>query len=147
VSAGTAETIDGASGGNMKINVMLFVLVSSMLLTSSHAATKTGGQPATVVSVESHETQSNSNGASPLDLPLQAEIHSYDIGIRVGSTIYRTSYESALDYLPAIFATNHPIQVNLRKHVMYVTLPGEGAVRMAIESSSGVQDASRLAGN
>src|SRR6202011_1429234 len=93
--------------------------------------------------VESHGPQSNSNYAGPLDLPLQPQIYSYDIGIRVvGSTIYRTSYASAFDYLPAVFAPNHPIQVNLGDHVMYVTLLGDRAVRVAIESRSGLWGAS-----
>jgi len=133
----------------MKTSFMQFVLVSGVLLGSMHAATKTVDQTATVVSVESHEPQSNSNyaGTNPSDFPLQSEIYHYDIAARVGSTIYRTSYDSALDYLPSVFATNHPIQVNLRKHVMYVTLPDEGEVRLAIESRSGVQDAIRLARN
>jgi hypothetical protein len=121
----------------MKTSVMLFVLLSGVLSASMHAAAKTEDQPAIVVSVETHGPQSNSNDAGPLDLPLQPQIYSYDIGIRVGSTIYRTSYASAFDYLPAVFAPNHPIQVNLGDHVMYVTLPGDRAVRMAIESRSG----------
>ncbi len=122
----------------MKTSVMLFVLVSGALLASTHAATKTEDQPAIVVSVETHDAQSNFDYAGPLDLPLQPQIYSYDIGIRVGSTIYRTSYASAFDYFPAVFATNHPIQVSLGDHVMYVTLPGDRAVRMAIESRSGL---------
>ena len=113
---------------------MLFVLMCGVLLGSMHAAAKTEDQPAIVVSVESHGPQSNSNYAGPLDLPLQPQIYSYDIGIRVGSTIYRTSYDSAFDDLPAVLATNHPIQVNLGNHVMCVTLPGDRTVRLAIES-------------
>src|SRR5258708_37787826 len=122
----------------MKTSVMLFVLVFGVLLASTHAATKTEDQPAIVVSVETHDAQSNSNHGGPLDLPLQPEVYSYDIGIRVGSTIYRTRYASDFDYLPAVFATNHPIQVSLGDHVMYVSLPGDRALRMAIESRSGL---------
>ena len=125
-------------GGNMKTSVMLIVLMSGVLLGSVHAAAKTEDQPAIVVSVENQGPRSNSNYAGPLDLPLQPQIYSYDIGVRVGSTIYRTTYASAFDYLPAVFAPNHPIQVNLGDHVMYVTVPGDRAVRMAIESRSGL---------
>jgi hypothetical protein len=133
----------------MKTNFMLFVLVSGVLVGSMHAATKTVDQTATVVSVESREPQYNSNygGTNPSDFPLQSEIYHYDIAARVGSTIYRTSYDSALDYLPSVFATNHPIQINLRKHAMYVTLPDEGEVRLSIESRSSVQSALRTAGD
>jgi hypothetical protein len=122
----------------MKTSVMLIVLMSGVLLGGVHAAAKTEDQPAIVVSVENHVPQSDSNYAGPLDLPLQPQIYSYDIGVRVGSTIYRTTYASAFDYLPAVFAPNHPIQVNLGDHVMYVTVPGDRAVRMAIESRSGL---------
>lgn len=92
----------------MKTSVMLFVLVSGVLSATMHAAAKTEDQPAIVVSVEIHGAQSNSNYAGPLDLPLQPQIYSYDIGIRVGSTIYRTSYASAFDYLPDVFAPQSP---------------------------------------
>jgi hypothetical protein len=121
----------------MKTSATPFVLMSGVLSASMHGAAKTEDQPAIVVSVENHDRQST-NYAGPLDLPLQPQIYSDHIGIRVGSTLYRTSYASAFDYLPAVFATNHPIQVNLGDHVMYVTLPGDRAVRMPIESRSGL---------
>ena len=131
----------------MKTSVMLFVLVSGVLSASMHAAARPEDQPAIVVSVELHDPQSNSNYAGPLDLPLQPQVYSYEIGIRVDSTIYRTSYDSAFDELPSVFATNHPVQVNLKKHVMYVELPGDRAVQMAIESRTGVKSVSGLANN
>jgi hypothetical protein len=120
----------------MKTKLMLLVLVSGVLLESMHAATKTVGQTATVISVESRESQSNSNyaGTNWSESPLQSKTYQYDIAARVGSTIYRTSYDSALDFVPSVFATNGPIQVNLRKHVMYVTLPNMGEVRLSVES-------------
>ena len=126
----------------MRSSVMLWVLVSGVLLASMHAAANTEPQPALVVGVESHDPQSNSNYTGPLDRPLQPQIYSYDIDIRVGSTIYRTSFESAFDDLPAVLATNHPIQVNLANHVMYVTLPGDRTVRLAIESRGALKGAS-----
>src|ERR1700722_19447082 len=131
----------GSPGGNMKTSFMLFVLVSGLLSGRMHAAIKTGDQTATVISVESYESQSNSNyaGANPSDFPLQSVIYQYDIVTRVGSAIYRASYESVLDHLPSFIATNHSIQVNLKKHLMYVTVPDEGEVRLAVESHSSVQ--------
>jgi hypothetical protein len=126
----------------MKTSVMLLVFVSGLLLASMHPAASAEDQPALVVSVESHDPQSNSNYAAPLDRPLQPQIYSYDIDIRVGSTIYRTSFESAFDDLPAVLATNHPIRVNLTNHVMYVTLPGDRTVRLAIESRGARRGAS-----
>ena len=129
----------------MKKNLVSLVLVSGVLLASAHAATKQEYQSATVVSVESHETPSNYAGSNPSDAPLQSEVHSYDIGIRLGCTVYRTRYESAFDYLPSVFAVNHPIEVNPHKRVMYVSLPGDRAVRMPIGGRSAVKDTSCMA--
>lgn len=66
-------------GGDMKKNLMLPVLVSSMLLANAHAATKQEYRSATVVSVESRETPSIYAGSNPSDAPLQSEVYSYDI--------------------------------------------------------------------
>jgi hypothetical protein len=129
----------------MKKNLMLFVLASGVLLASAHAATKQEYQSATVVSVESHETPSSYAGSNPSDAPLHSEVYSYDIGIRLGCTVYRTRYESAFDYLPSVFAANHPVEVKPQKHVMYVSLPGDREVRMAIGGRSGVKDISCMA--
>ena len=118
----------------MKTSVMLLVLVSGVLLASMPAAANTEAQPALVVGVESHDPQSNSNYTGPLDSTPQPPIYSYDIDIRVGSTMYPTSYDSAFDDLPAVLTTNQPIQVNLGNHVTRVTLPGDRTVRLAIES-------------
>jgi hypothetical protein len=79
----------------MKTSVMLLVLVSGVLLASMPTAANTEAQPALVVGVESHDPQSNSNYTGPVDSTPQPQIYSYDIDIRVGSTMYRTSYDSA----------------------------------------------------
>jgi hypothetical protein len=118
----------------MKKGLLLFVFVSGGLLTNMQAATKGGDQTATVVSVENHSNQSDSGNTGSVDSPLQTEVYSYDIGIRVGSTIYRTRYDSTLDYLPAAFAAQQSIHVRLGTHVMYVTLPGDQRARIIIES-------------
>ena len=127
--------------------LVLFVLVSGALLTSGHAATKAGYQPATVVSVESRAIPSSYAGDNPSDAPFQPEVFSYDIGILVGGTVYLTRYDSAFDELPSAFAPNHPVQVNLKKHVMDVALPGDRTVQMAIESRTSVKNVSRSLDN
>ncbi len=105
-------------------------------------------QSGTVVSVESHEAApSNYVGSNPSDAPMQSEVYSYDIGIRVGCTVYRTEYDSAIDYLPAVFTANHPIQVSLRKHVMNVNIPGYREVRMPVDGHYGVKDQTCMTGN
>jgi hypothetical protein len=88
-----------------------------------HAATKAGYQAATVVSVENRVIPSNYAGGDPSDTPLQSEVYSYDIGIRLGDTVYQTSYDSAFDDLPSVITTNHSVQVNLKRHVIYVNFP------------------------
>src|SRR5580700_4352630 len=101
----------------MKRALVLLALMSGTL---SASVQKPGYLTATVVSVESQENPSNHVGSNPSDAPLQSEIYTYEIGIRLGCTIYRTHYDSAFDYLPSVFAANHPIQIYPRKRVMHV---------------------------
>ena len=117
----------------MKNTILLFAIVSGTLVTSMNAATKAGYQPATVVSVESHARHPTMTAATHPMRQLQPVLNSYDIDIRLGSTVYRTSYDSAFDDLPSTFAPNQQVQVNLKKHVMYVEFPGASAVEMAVE--------------
>jgi hypothetical protein len=131
----------------MKTNLILFVLVPGVLMTCMHASTNTEYQSETVISVGRHAIPSNSDDGDPSDAPLQSQVYSYDIGIRIGGTVYRTSYVSAFDDLPTVFIANHSVQVNLKRHILYVELPGERAVQMAIESRSGVKSVSRIARN
>ena len=126
----------------MKENLLLLLLVFGVLQTCVHADVKDGHQSATVVSVANHETPSNYAGDSPSDTPLQAEVHSYDIGIQMNCTVYVVRYESALDYLPSVFAPNHAVEVTLQKHAMYVSLPGDRELRMSIGCRSRVKEAS-----
>jgi hypothetical protein len=72
-------------------------------------------------------------GGSRSDAPLQAEGYSYDIGIRLNCDVYVGRYESAIDYLPSAFATQHAVDVRLQKHIMYVSLPdADREVKMGI---------------
>jgi hypothetical protein len=131
----------------MRNTLLLFAIVSGTLVTSMNAATNAGYQPATVVSVANHATPSNHDGGNSSDAPLRPVVNSYDIDIRLGGTVYRTSYDSAFDDLPSTFAPYQQVQVNLKKHVMYVQLPGDRAVEMAIESRTDDNGESSLAGN
>jgi hypothetical protein len=124
----------------MRKSLALLAVVTGVLLASMYASTKSEHQSATVISVESHETPSNYAGSNPSDAPLQSEVYSYDIGIRLGCTVYRTRYDSAFDYLPSVFAPNHAVNVNLQKRVLEVSLPGDRTVRMAIDGRNSVKD-------
>ncbi len=120
----------------MKKTLMVSGLMLSALLVYLHADTKRASkdqyQTATVVSVDKHVAESNYVG-SPTDAPLQAEDYSYDIGIRLDCNVYVGRYESAIDYLPSAFATQHAVDVRLHKHIMYVSLPDtDREVKMGI---------------
>jgi hypothetical protein len=109
--------------------------VSILFVYMQANAKQTGYEAATVVSVDKHVTPSNYVGGSPSDAPLQAEDYSYDVGIRLNCNIYVGRYESATDYLPAVFAPNHMVDVRMDKHVLYVSLPeGDRVVKMGIVS-------------
>jgi hypothetical protein len=112
--------------------VLILMLFFCVLLTCAQAEVKREYQSATVVSVETHETPSNYVGDNPTDAPLQADVHSYEIGIRLNCAVYTVRYESALDYLPAVFVLNHAIDIDLHKHVMDVALPGDRNVKLGI---------------
>jgi hypothetical protein len=122
----------------MKKNIlMVSALTLSALLVYLHADTKRASkdryETATVVSVDKHVAESTYVGGSPSDAPLQAEDYSYDIGIRLDCNIYIGRYESAIDYLPSVFAPNHSIDVRFQKHILYVSLPeSDREVKMGI---------------
>ncbi len=111
---------------------MALALVSTLAPTLLRAHPRQGSQVATVISVEDHEIPSNYVGSNPSDAPLQAEIHSYDIGIRLYCQVYTVRYDSGLDYLPSVFTPNHKIDIDLRKHMILVSLPGDREVKLSI---------------
>jgi hypothetical protein len=117
----------------------------AVLLVAMHARAKQtmedGYQAATVVSVKKHVSASNYVGDNPSDAPLQARDYSYDIGIRLDCDVYVGRYESAIRYLPSVFAPNHEVDVRLRKHVMYISLPfSDDEVMMGIVGHKRVKD-------
>jgi hypothetical protein len=61
--------------------------------------------------------------------------------IRLGCAVCRTHYDSAFDYPPAVFAVNHPIQVNLQERAMYVSRE----TRMGISNHRRAKDVSCMA--
>jgi len=117
--------------------LMLLALVSGVLLLYVHAKTsgdvEQGYQTATVVSVEKHETSSNYIGGNPADSPLQARNYAYEIGLQMDCDVYVGLYQSATNYLPSDFARNKTVDVRLRKHVLYISLPySDWDVKMGI---------------
>jgi len=121
----------------MKTTFMMSAAILSILLVYLHADTKRVSkdqyQAATVVSVDRHVTESNYVGSNPSDAPVQADDYSYDIGIRLECNIYIGRYQSAVDYLPPVFAPQHTVDVRMQKHILYVSLPdSDREVKMGI---------------
>jgi hypothetical protein len=106
-----------------------------MMATNLFATTKNDFQSATVVSVQDGTEVSLNNGASS-DAPLRVDSHSYNVGILLGDVVYRATYNSAFEDVSAVFATNQPVQVVSKGNVLYVSLPGNRVIPMAIESRS-----------
>ena len=125
----------------MKKTYVLCALASSMMLTNVFATTNRDFQQATVVSVEQEASQLANAGASS-DAPLRDASYSYDIAIRVGGIVYQTTYQSAFEDVSPVFATDQAVQASQKGNVLYVTLPGNLTVPMAIESRTAVHGAS-----
>lgn len=128
----------------MRKSLILFLLLATAGWAS---VTKPRYQPATVVSVENHETPSNYVGDNPTDAPLQAEAYAYDIGLRLDCTVYSLRYQSAIDYLPSVFTPEHELNVYAQKHFMYVDVPGRGDMRLEITGHRRLKDSSCMAHN
>jgi len=125
----------------MKKTFVLCALVSSMMLTSVFATTNNDFQSATVVSVEQGATSAATDSSSS-DAPLRDASYSYAIGIKLGDVIYQTAYQSAFEDVVPVFAANQAVQATRKGNVMYVTLPGNRTVPMAIEGSTSAKGSS-----
>jgi hypothetical protein len=121
----------------MKKTFILCALASSMMLTSVFATTNGDLQQATVVSVEQGASPANAGASS--DAPLRDASYSYDIAIRLGGVVYQAAYQSAFEDISPVFAANQPVQASRRGNILYVTLPGNLTVPMAIESRTTAQ--------
>jgi hypothetical protein len=118
-------------------SLMVLAFVLGVLLINLRAAAsdeaEPGYQTATVTSVEKHETPSSYVGDNPADRPLQARNYAYEIGIRLDCYVYVGLYQSAINYLPSDLALNKTVDVRLRKHIMYISLPdSDWDVKMGI---------------
>lgn len=119
----------------MKISSLL-LLIAATLSACQLASAKDQSRPyqqATVVSVQKDEAPYRYFGTAT-NAPLQAEVHSYDIGLRLNCRDYVVRYVSALNYLPLVFAPNNTVEVSLQKHVAYVRLPDDRELKMSVDS-------------
>jgi hypothetical protein len=114
------------------LSLILFAPLVSANATRRDSGKKNQYLPGTVVTVQKHEAESNYVGDNPSDAPLQSNAFAYDISLRVSCGTYIGRYQSASDYLPAVFTPNRPVEIRLQKHVMYVEVPGEREYKMGI---------------
>jgi hypothetical protein len=128
----------------MKSILVLLAVLSAGVPVCARADTKSPYQSATVVSVDTHETPSTYIGTAT-DAPLQAEVYSYDIGIRLNCTVYTVRYDSGLDTLPSEFTPNHEIEVSLQKRSMSIAFPGERSLKLGIAGRGRIKDTSCMA--
>jgi hypothetical protein len=128
----------------MKSILVLLAVLSAGVAVCAHADTKSRYQSATVVSVDTHQTPSTYIGTAT-DAPLQTEVYSYDIGIRLNCTVYTVRYDSGLDTLPSLFTPNHEIEVSLQKRSMNIAFPGERSLKLGIAGRGRMKDTSCMA--
>jgi hypothetical protein len=114
------------------LSLILFAPLVSANATKRDSGKKNQYLPGTVVTVQKHKAESNYVGDNPSDAPLQSSAFAYDVSLRVSCGTYVGRYQSALNYLPAVFTPNRPVEVRFQKHVMYVEVPGEQEYKMGI---------------
>ena len=118
----------------MKYISVVSALLLFTSLTSLNASTTY--QQGMVLSVDGSEGRNHkySNGTNPADAPLQSKIYAYDVTVRVACETYVGHYESSSDSLPASIADNTPVQARAGKHFLYLKLPSNQQMKMAIVS-------------
>jgi hypothetical protein len=124
----------------MKKAFVLCALLCGALMTTMHATHQF--QPATVISVERNETPARFDATGSTDTPLLPAIYTYNVGVQLGNTIYQLAYDSALEDVSPVFVANQAIQVIRKGGVLYVALPGNRTVPLAIENRTEVKRAS-----
>lgn len=124
----------------MKKALILHALLSCVLSAGLFAGSKPGYQQATIIGVAKYEAPSTYVGDSPSDAPLRPTEYANDVDVRVGCNVYAGRYQSAIDYLPSVFAPNRTVEVRLEKHIMCVNVPGSREVKMGIVAHDHVKD-------
>lgn len=127
----------------MKRVLSVSVLLTALLVVYLHAQTKhmSGYETATVVSVDKYVAPTYTIGISPSDTPLEPEVFAYNVGVRLNCNVYVGRHESAINYLPSVFAPNRTVDVRLDKHLMIVSLPDtDRIVKMGIISHKHIGD-------
>ena len=120
-----------------KIIVVLAVLAVTLAAVSAFAKESKIKQylEGTVVRVDKHGSEQVVSGQNPSDAPLaDPETFAYDVAVHVNCGTYVGRYQSWYDYVPSVFAADRKIQLRLTRSVMYVSIPDEKEIELAIVS-------------
>lgn len=122
----------------MKETVVAIAVLAAMLAVDSAFAKESKIEryiEGTVVRVDRHESKANVSGQNPSDAPLaDPETFAYDVAVHVSCGSYVGRYQSWYDYLPSVLAPNQKIQFRITRNVMYVDVPNQKELELAIVS-------------
>lgn len=123
---------------------VFLLLTFAMNLHASTAEDRQNYQQGIVLKVDGREGRNHkySNGTNPADAPLESKIYAYDVTVRVACETYVGHYESSSDSLPASIADKNPVQARAGKHFLYLKLPSNQQMKMAIVSRKTDSDGS-----
>ena len=120
-----------------KVLVVLAILAATLAAVSAFAKESKIKQylEGTVVRVDKHGSEQVVSGQNPSDAPLaDPETFAYDVAVHVNCGTYVGRYQSWYDYVPSVFAADRKIQLRLTRNVMYVSIPDEKEIELAIVS-------------
>ena len=112
----------------MKLGLCVSILaVTSALAVASANSQSKQFQDGTIVNVQKQDvaTPAVREGADPVRTPLQSHSYLYNVSVQLNCDVYVGRYQSELDDLPASLSSHNSVQVRVRKHVMYLNLPGD----------------------
>jgi hypothetical protein len=114
----------------------LLIFTCLLSLNASTTQDRPNYQQGMILAVDGSEGRNHkyTNGTNPADAPLQSKIYAYDVTVRVACETYVGHYESSSDSLPASIASNTPVQARAGKHFLYLKLPSNQQMKMAIVS-------------
>jgi len=118
----------------MKIGLCVSILaVSSALAAASANGQSKQFQDGTIVNVQKQDvaTPTVRSGADPVHQPLQSHYYLYNVSVQLNCDVYVGRYQSELDDLPSALSPHNSVQVQVKKHLMYLNFPGD-TVKMQI---------------
>jgi hypothetical protein len=118
------------------LGLLICFFLSVGTFTAQLSASTRQYQKAVVVSAQKYEPITPRRGKHT-DAPPPGTEYDYDVAIRLNCSVYVGRYQSAIEYLPAVFSPNQPVEVSLEKQLMYVKVPGSRDVKMGIVERRG----------